>query len=55
MSYIVNFGPTTDSERYETMEDIEEWLDEYIENHLQYGEDFETEKQKFIENNIEEE
>lgn len=54
MAYRVDFGPTTDSETFETMEEIEEWLDEYIIKHLQYGEDFETEKKKFIENQIEE-
>jgi len=48
MKYLVNFG--TNSETYDSIE----WLDDYIANHLQYGEDFETEKQKFIDNQIEE-
>ena len=52
MTYIVIFGPTTDDERFDTMEEIESWLDEYIINHLQFGDDFETEKQKFIDNQI---
>jgi hypothetical protein len=54
MSYIVDFGSNTNSEKFETMEEIEEWLDEYIVQHLQSGDDFETEKKRFIENNIRE-
>ena len=52
MAYVVDFGPDTDSEYYETMEEIYVWLDQYIQMHLQYGEDFESEKQKFIKNCI---
>jgi len=54
MTYKIDFGGNTDPEEYETMEDIEEWLDQYIINHLQCGEDFEIEKQNFIDNQIEE-
>jgi len=44
MAYLVEFGPDTDNERFETMDEVEEWLDQYIINHLQYGEKFEIEK-----------
>ena len=54
MTYIVNFGPNTNSECFETIEEIEEWINQYVENNLQYGEDFEEEKNKFIKNNIKE-
>jgi hypothetical protein len=52
--YRVEFGPTTPDEYFGTMDEIEEWLDQYITNHLQYGEDFETEKQKFLDNHVKE-
>ena len=35
MTYIVNFGPNTNSECFETMEEINEWIDQYIMDHLQ--------------------
>lgn len=54
MPYRVDFGPNTNSETFETMEEIEEWLDEYIIQHLQHGEDFEKRKKQFIDNQIEE-
>ena len=54
MTYIVDFGPNTNSETFETLEQVEDWIDQYIENHLQYGDDFETEKKKFMKNNIKE-
>jgi hypothetical protein len=49
MTYMVDFGENTDVEYFETMEEVEEMADEYIMNHLQHGEDFETEKHKFLE------
>lgn len=52
--YRVEFGPTTSDEYFGSMEEIEEWLDHYITNHLQYDEDFETEKQKFLDNQVKE-
>ena len=55
MTLIVDYGPDTDPEQFESMDEIEEWLDEYIIQHLQNGEDFDTEKQNFIENCISEE
>lgn len=55
MTLIVDYGPDTNAEVFETMEEIEEWLDDYITMHLQSHEDFETEKQKFIDNQISEE
>lgn len=54
MPYRVDFGPNTNSDTFETMEEIEEWLDEYIIQHLQHGEDFEKRKKQFIDNQIEE-
>lgn len=54
MSLVVNFGPDTPDEEFGTMDEIDGWLDEYIINHLQHGEDFDTEKQKFIDNQISE-
>lgn len=55
MALIVDYGPDTNPERFESMDEIEEWLDGYIVQHLQNGEDFETEKQSFICNCISEE
>jgi hypothetical protein len=55
MTYVVTFGPDTNTEKYDTMDEIYEWLDEYIIQHLQYNEIFETEKQKFIDNCVSEE
>jgi hypothetical protein len=52
MSYKINFGENTDVEYYETIEEVEEIVNEYVLNHLQYGEDFEEEKQKFMKNNV---
>lgn len=54
MSYKVDFGPNTNSETFETMDEIEEWLDEYIIQHLKDGEDFEKKKKQFIDNQIKE-
>ena len=54
MAFIVEYGPDTDPETFKTMDEINGWLDEYIINHLQYGENFDTEKQKFVDNNISE-
>ncbi|MGZ8442556.1 MAG: hypothetical protein ACXWXZ_04070 [Candidatus Binatia bacterium] len=54
MGYIVNFGPNTDSQIFDSMEEIEIWLDDYIIQNLQSHEDFETSKQNFIDNQIEE-
>lgn len=52
MSYKIVFGENTDVEYYETAEEVEEVVNEYVLNHLQYGEDFEEEKTKFMQNSV---
>lgn len=52
MAYRVDFGPTTDSEIFETMEEIEAWLDQYIIDHMTSNENFDEAKQNFIDNQI---
>jgi len=50
MRYRVDFGPESNVEEFDNLD----WLDDYIISHLQYHEDFETVKQEFIDNQVEE-
>lgn len=52
MKYRVNFGPTTDSEIFDSMDEIEAWLDQYIIDHMTGNENFEEVRKNFIENQI---
>jgi hypothetical protein len=52
--FIVDFGSNTDPETFNSMSEIEVWIDSYITEHLQSHEDFETEKAKFLKNQVSE-
>ena len=54
MSYIIDFGENTNVEIYDTMEEVNEIVNDYVMRHLEYEEDFEQEKQKFMDNHVRE-